>query len=536
MGATKQADIIHNVHKDIIKARKSMKIFKSLPSANGTPFFERYASLIHTLTKFGVIAQIITGLAEIGIIYSLIYPSVFDLLPLQAHSITLTASLLAASILQIGLKTIFPYSVRVFLFKRFTGLDAPLSVFILILTASLLTVSILLSYKGSHDIVEIAIKPPSAKTTTATDSIRAATERQANSTFISDSITIETKFKGKIEALTTDYNNRAAESDSKAAKSRAASPAWSKELTNKANGIRNDLKAKLANLEAEKATEIEAKATERKAWINRALDRNESELKQIEIDNSESKTATEQRKGKYKNYIGYFTLFCYIFFLIAFILDEIYKKGAEITEKPTPHQRHFAPSLIAELGEAIKARIDTRFRTMIYAFADNTKASPLPNALTPLYDYEVITPILKIETEPSEEKVIKLPSKGLKVAAKKKDDTPKKDDSEPLKKHQIGFKKYDDTKDDTTEKQDDTTIHNDFRNTANLRDDTQKTFTVKTTTKGDFGKCENCGNDFFRNHKKQRFCGEDCRKDAWKNKTGKAFDLELKTKERLKKK
>jgi hypothetical protein len=513
-----------------------MKIFKSLPSANGTPFFERYAPLIHTLTKFGVIAQIITGLAEIGIIYSLIYPSVFDLLPSQAHAITLTASLLAASILQIGLKTIFPYSVRVFLFKRFTGLDLPLSIFIMMLTASLLTVSILLSYKGSHDIVDVAIKPPSEKTTTATDSIRAATERQANSTFSTDSATIETKYKGKIEALTADYNSKASQADAKASQSRAASPQWSKELTGKANGIRNELKTKLATLEAEKATEIEAKAAERKAWINRALDRNDSELKQIQNDNKDAKTATEQRKGKYKNYVGYFTLFCYIFFLIAFILDEIYKKGAEIKETPTPHQRHFSPPLMSELLEAVKARIDTKLRTMIYKFADATKASPLPNALTPLYDYEIVTPILKIETEPSEDKVIKLPSKGLKVAAKRKDDASKKDDSEPKKTHQIGFKKYDDTKDDTTEKQDDTTIHNDFRNAANLKDDTKKSFTVQMATKGDFGKCENCGNDFFRNHKKQRFCGEDCRKDAWKNKTGKAFDLELKTKERLKKK
>lgn len=513
-----------------------MKIFRSLPSANGTPFFERYAPLIHTLTKFGVLAQLITGLAEIGIIYSLIYPSVFDLLPSQAHIITLVASLMAASLLQVGLKVIFPYSVRVFLFKRFGDLDLPLSIFILILTASLLTVSVLLSYKGSHDIVEVAIKPPASKTTTASDSLRASAEKQANSAFTTDSATIETKFKGKFEALTADYNSRASQADAKAAQSRAASPAWSKELTNKATGIRNELKTKLALLEAEKASEIEAKATERKVLINRALERNENEIKTIASDNNEAKAAAEQRKGKYKNYIGYFTLFCYIFFLIAFILDEIYKKGAEIKETPTPHQRHFSPPLLSEFLEAVKARLDTRLRTVIYQFADRTKASPLPNALTPLYDYEVVTPIVKIETETSEDKVVKLPSKGLKVAAKKKDDTQKKDDSQPPKKHQIGFKKYDDSGDDTSEKVENSGGHNDFRYQANLKDDTHKSFTAPIVTKGDFGKCENCGNDFFRNHKKQKFCCEDCRKAAWKNKTGKEFDLELKTKERLKKK
>ena len=89
-----------------------MKLIKSLPTQSGTAFFDRYANLIHTLTKFGVIAQIITGVAEIGIIYSLIYPSFSDLFPSVAHPLSITGSLLAASLLQVGLKLVFPYSVR----------------------------------------------------------------------------------------------------------------------------------------------------------------------------------------------------------------------------------------------------------------------------------------------------------------------------------------------------------------------------------------------------------------------------------------
>jgi hypothetical protein len=525
-----------------------MKTFKSLPSQTGQPFFERYATLIHSLTKFGVIAQIITGAAEIGIIYSLLYPSFIDLFPSVAHPLSITGALFCASLLQVGLKKVFPYSVRAILFKRFTGLDLPLSIAIFLLTIALLSVSVLLSYKGSQDIIDVAIAPPLAATTTAADSIKAVTEQRAAAIFSTDSATIETKYLGKFEAIQSEHQSRIDATEGKATKSRTASPSWSKDLSAQANGMKAELKTKLATLKADKANEIEAKATERKATIAHATDRNDIERTDIKAANSEAKAATEQRKGKYKNYVGYFTLFCYIFFLIGFVLDEIYKKGAGIEETVLPHQRHFSPSLFAEWLEAVKARYDTFVRSKIYAFADKTNASPLPVALHSLYDFKAtalknVHTIEVEEMDDDETRVIKLPMKPLKVAAKRKDDTKKADDTEPKKTRQIGFRKDDDTTLSTDEQLkikggkslDDTGVHNDFRYTANLNDDTSKVYTVRATTGGDFGKCEHCGNDFFRNHKKQRFCKEECRKNAWALKTGKDFDLSVKNKERKKK-
>ena len=73
-------------------------------------------------------------------------------------------------------------------------------------------------------------------------------------------------------------------------------------------------------------------------------------------------------------------------------------------------------------------------------------------------------------------------------------------------------------------------------------DPTKRPLPMSTTTAGKRARHElheslrgNCGKDFFRNHKIQRFCCEDCRKEAWKNKTGKDFDLTVKNKERKKK-
>ena len=53
-----------------------MKILKSMP--NDTAFFKRYADLVHSLTKVATIAQIVTGAAEIGILYALLYGSIND--------------------------------------------------------------------------------------------------------------------------------------------------------------------------------------------------------------------------------------------------------------------------------------------------------------------------------------------------------------------------------------------------------------------------------------------------------------------------
>ena len=485
-----------------------MKLFKSLPTQNGTAFFDRYANLIHTLTKFGVIAQFITGLAEIGIIYSLIYPSINDLFPSVAYHVAITGSLLAASILQVGLKLVFPYSVRAVLFRRFIGLDLALSIAIFLLTIALLSVSVLLSYKGSQDIIETAIAPPAEKTTAAADSLRATAEQTANAIFKTDSATIETKYKGKLEATESSYDNQIANVEK-----------WSK--GKRAVSLRAEKVTKLATLQSDKAIEIETKATERKAAINRAMDRNDSEVKAITTDNSEAKAASEKRKGKYKNYVGFFTFFCYVFFLLAFVLDEIYKKGAGIEEKPIPHQRHFSASLFSELSEAVKARIDTFFRTRIYKFSNNTKASPLPVALDSLYDYkaDALKNVHSIESEPTEAKVITLPTKPLRATGKLKDDTPKKDDTEPKKSRQIGF--------NVDEKE---TVEN----AKTAADITAAVYLEKPQPK--MKNCEWCNAQFEYVVYNKKYCCDDCKQQAWTAKSGKKFNIELKKKERLKKK
>ena len=497
-----------------------MKLLKSMPQ--DTAFFERYADLTHSLTKVATIAQIVTGAAEIGILYALLYGSINDLAPSQATTITTIAAIFCAALLQFGLKKVFPYSVRAILYKRFKGLDLAFSIAVFILTIALLGVSIFLSWHGSKDIAAFAIKPPTEKTTTAQDSAKNAVMIAANGRFTTDSATIETKFKGKSEALTAEFNSRIGIAEGKANQTVTSAPSWSKSLRQNAAALRGEMSTKLAQLQADKATEIQAKADKRQTDIDKATDRADSQADAILGENKAAKDASKAKAESYSGYIRYFTLFCYVFFLFTYILNEIYHKGAKIDLTPVPSQRHFNPSVIAEFMEALKERIDVNIRTRVYNFANATEAQPLPDAVRGLYEFKAknFDEVLKVESDFAQTKVVKLPTKRHKLAASVQDDTPQK-------QRQIGFKKTD----DTLKKADETLPHNETRPKPISTDDT-KTILVNS---GDFGKCEDCGKDFFRNHKIQRFCCEDCRKNAWSKKTGKTLDLSIKNKERRKK-
>jgi hypothetical protein len=470
-----------------------MKILKSLPKQ--TAFFNRYAALTHSLSRFAVVAQVVTGAAEIGIIYAMLYPSVVDLIPSYAVFISSIGSVFCASLLQVGLKKLFPYSVRAILYRRFSGLDLSFSIAVFILTAALLTVSVFLSWNGAKDIATFAVAPPQYKTTLKQDSTKAATKQQATSIFSTDSATIETKYKGKMEAIESEYQSRIGGFESKAATTVYKSPLWSKELKAKAENQKAELKTKLATLQSDKAVEIESKATERKQAINKALERHETETTKIDNDNHEAKETAKLKEKRYSGYIGYFTLFCYVFFLCAYILNEIYHKGAKIDLTPTPDQRHFLPSVITEFIEAAKAKIDYFFRSKIQRWADKTPPTPLPNALPVLYEFnhDTFKNTWKVETDTKEAKVIKLPSKVVKIASEKQETTTQE------QPRQIGFFKG--------------TDNNENRNTK-IVSETPKNNAYENRV------CAFCNGDYVHKHHKQKYCSDVCRISSWEQSKG----------------
>ena len=495
-----------------------MKILKSMP--NDTAFFERYADLTHSLTKVATIAQIVTGAAEIGILYALLYPSVKDLFPSQAATIATGGAVFCAALLQFGLKKVFPYSVRAILYKRFKGLDMAFSVSVFILTIALLGVSVFLSYNGSKDIAAFAVTPPTEKSTTAQDSAKRTATAQANSLFSSDSSTIETKYKGKSEALTAEFNSRISASEGKASQTVNSAPSWSKSLRAQAAALRGEMATKLATLQADKATELQAKAEKRQSDIDKATDRADSQADGILSDNKAAKDAAKVKANSYSGYIGWFVLFCYIFFLFTYILNEIYHKGAKIDLTPVPSQRHFDPSVIALFTEALKERIDVFFRKKIYAFSNNTDVQPLPDAVRVLHDFKANTfdEVLQVQSDFEKMKVVKLPTKRHKIAATAKDETTVKRDETPSKVRVIGFKKQDETTDDTDEKE---AVRNAY-NAMSKTDGNPSKYTILNCA------FEPCGQAFERRTTFQKYCCEEHRIAAFEARTGRQLKKQAK--------
>ncbi len=470
-----------------------MKLQTNLPQ--NADFFERYAALITRLKGVATIAQFITGVCEIGILYGLIAPSLGDILPPQYVGFcAMFGAIICAALLQIGLKEVYPYSIRAVLFKRFKGLDLWFSIGVFILTGAMLAASITLSWQGSKDIADFAVSKPIEKTTTASDSIKNADFLTAQRLFTSDSATIETKYKGKLEATESEKMSviNAVERNAKG---------------KKATSLRAELSTKLAKLQADKATEIEAKASDRKKAMDRAATRNDGDAATIASDNTTAKNEVTTKKNRYKGYIGYFTLMCYVFFLSVFTMNEIYHKGAKIEIKPLPSQRHFNPSVFAEFIETVKEKLDVFFRTKIQNWADKTPPQPLPLSMSALYDFkaDILTDTVKIETTGKQTKVIKLPLKVHKIAAETSDNEPEK----PQRK--IGF---------FGGNNDTTKIVGGTPNDTNGVQNNDTTKIVGGTET--IGQCPNCLKSFVKNHKKHVYCCDDCRVEFWQKKNGKA--------------
>lgn len=493
-----------------------MKLQTNLPQ--NADFFERYAELITSLSSVATIAQFITGVCEIGILYGLIFPSLVDILPPQYVGLcAMSGAVICAALLQIGLKTVYPHAIRAILHGHFKGLYLWFSIFIFILTLAMLAVSMTLSWQGSKDIADFAVSKSIEKTTTKSDSTKNADFATAQRLFTSDSATIETKYKGKSEALTAEFNSRIGASEGKANQTVNSAPLWSKSLKAQAVALRGEMATKLATLQAEKAAEIEAKANDRKKAIDKADSRADNETATIKNDNITAKNEVNEKKTKYKGYIGYFTLMCYIFFLSVFTMNEIYHKGAAIEIKPIPSQRHFNPSVFAEFIETVKEKLDVFFRTKIQNWADETPPQPLPLSMSALYDFkaDVLTDTIKIQTTGKETKVVKLPLKVHKIAALKQDEI---NEETPTKVRVIGFNKRDDTKDDTTEKE---AVRNAYNAMSKTVTDTSK-YTILNCA------FEPCGQPFERRTTFQKYCCEEHRISAFESRTGKQLKKQAK--------
>ena len=484
-----------------------MKIQFSLPTDEG--FFNRYATLTPTLSKLGIIAQLISGLTEVGIFYSLIISRISDFAPNYAFLIAAIGAMIGTVFLEIGLRKFTPYSVKAFIHNRFSGLDLAMTVFILLVTIGLFTLSGTLSFQGSKEMVKLAKPSLKLATTAKTDTTYLIQKTEIQSTFSLDSATIANGYIKQIAANNQKYNSLVKQQESQLNQYQRKEQRTGLSYQTKKESIRGKIAALEAenatnkgNLEALQATELKTLISNRKKDLAAIETRYLANIHKIETRNNKAIQQSETTTLFYGNGLAWFTIICLCVFLFSVVIEEIHKKGSGINQVAIPNQYHFSESVMAEFINMLNEKINYKLRTKINEWASNTPPPPLPTAPPSLYDlakakqqrlvfeieetdnvkYTLTNPIAAMEHVKNDKATYQNLTNGTEMIYKKI----------PIEKTLIR---------------------------KSLNDDK-----LKESERI----CNHCTTPYIYRHHKQKYCCDKCRINAWQDRTGKKLKMKKK--------
>lgn len=368
-----------------------MKTLFSLPKDND--FFNRYATLVPTLNILGYLAQVVSALTEIGVIFLLIFSSLAGFFPALAFPVAFIGCVIGTAFIEVGLRKFTPYSVRAILYNRFQGLDRIMSIFVLAACLLLLGASAFLSFKGSKTIVEAVAPPPATITTASADSTASAAKVETMAQYRADSIGIANRHAAQVQALKTSAASAIAagkmELRNIEAKERATGQPFGtqkREARKRIADMEAKRDAQLAQLEADKAAALASLTADRKSAAQRIEANHSARRDSVTTYNA---GAIEQAANQVKNYGGglaWFTVVCLVVFILSVALNEVHAKGSGIEEVPQPNQYHFSESITAEFMNAASDRLNYNLRSKIRRWADKTPDPMEPKAPPVLYE------------------------------------------------------------------------------------------------------------------------------------------------------
>lgn len=357
-----------------------MRLLYELPKQE--PFFSRYASLGPSLNKLSYLAQIISGLTEYGVFFALLLPKIAEIVPNKAYLIAGIGAAILTAVVEIGMRKFAPYSVRAILYKRWQGLDLPLSILIWLFTIGLFGVSLFTSFQGSKDAVYEAFANGKSKTKIEQN---LSIEKQAIlKRFTADSTQT---------AQTYDDQILAAQNVGSAAVNAKREQIRSIERKEKATGQsflsqKSKLKEEMASTQAETAAKVAELQTKKADALATLLTKRENSTTEVKTDAQGGIASLTQKGEKYGGYLAWFTIICHIFFAIAVTMLELIKKGSDIEEKAVIGTYHFDQSIIGEWYTTFSHKWQTYLRTHIRTWAAKTKEVPEPTELPTLFEYD----------------------------------------------------------------------------------------------------------------------------------------------------
>lgn len=375
-----------------LKIFNDMKKFLSL--YKDSDFFNRYASLIPAIKLSGYFGQVVSALTELGVMYTSIFSSLVFFAPSFAPYGSVIGAIIGVVIIEAGLRVLLPYSARAVLYRRFSGLDLPITIIVWAACAVLLSAGTLMSYHGSRDVVD-RIKPkPKLAGTAAADSAYLQAEQKVLNTWRVDSTEIAQRYGSLMEATKTQYAAMIGQASGQVQRIEAKERAGQRFTTAK-----NQARERVATLEAEQAGKLATLQTDKSKEVGAAANRKTQALAsaaaalgkvkaQTETANSKTVAETDQRTNRYKGGLSWFTIICHLLLIVSIALDEIHKKGSGIEPKVVPTQYDFSDSVLGELFHALSCRWNQKVRSFIRGIEERTPPPPLPLSPNELYSME----------------------------------------------------------------------------------------------------------------------------------------------------
>lgn len=402
-----------------------MKIIKSLYDKDQKPFFDRYANLIPTLKVLSWIATIISFSTGIGIVYNIVSSKLGSSpAPISIHQITAISWVVAAILAgfcEIGIRKFLPYSVRVFLYKRWQGLDRVMSLFILSVCGLLLAGSITLSFKGSFELVEIVTEPVAA-TTHKADQQHSTKIASIESQYSSDKAAIEETYSAQIAGINSKYAGLIGKQDSEIVlytrkEQRTGKSYQSRKQVHRGNiaKLQAEQGAQLAAIQEAKRKELSNLSDQKRTASSKAETSHSTVIAAIDRKNRTTAATATEKADLYGGGLAWITVLAMIILILSITILEVHRKGSGIVEQVIVSNYDFSPSAVSRFFSMAKEKMQQKVHSQITKWEKST-----PPPIMPSLDHELLD-MGTIEQERISIEVEKLPNGKYVIPSRFKD-------------------------------------------------------------------------------------------------------------------
>ena len=374
--------------------------------------FNRYAPLVSVLFIVSIFAQIISGVTESSKVYAPMYGKFKLITPDHAVIIASVVTLIVVACLEIAIRVLTPYAARTFIHKRFSGADLVISILVLILTASTLTIGIVMSFGGSNDVADLVIGDAQVLSTTGIDSTHQIRLSEINSDYTRDKKDAEIRTDKQISSIeaaaTTQIESINTKINTLRQKERSTGNKYTtsiSRLNQQISDIKTTTAQRISELTLSLSDELKALQERRNTDADKQIRQYDTDIAGIDSENKQIKSDNELLKTTTGGGLGILTIIMQLLVIVYIVINEIMNKHSGITTKVEVSQSYFEQNFFVQLYKSIFGYIGYQAKKVIIAIQKATPDTPVPVSPPTLIDHSGISQQMVV-VQPQERKQI----------------------------------------------------------------------------------------------------------------------------------